>query len=72
MNLFKTPFQFAKPKGMGWEMFERKRWQLFRLEEKFWQAFRPFVERMTGPLELADFEIASQPVLTHKLESDHH
>lgn len=48
MNLAKTPFQFDKPKGMRWETFERKRSQLFRLEEKYWKAFMPVVERLTG------------------------
>lgn len=48
MNLAKTPFQFDKPKGMRWETFERKRSQLFRLEEKYWKEFMPVVERLTG------------------------
>ncbi|HBE9153270.1 TPA: hypothetical protein KNG91_003004 [Serratia fonticola] len=51
MNLVKTPFQFAKPKGMRWETFERKRWQLFRLEERYWKVFIPIIERLTGKIE---------------------
>lgn len=51
MNLFKTPFQFAKPKGMRWETFERKRWQLFRQEERYWKVFMPVIERLTGKIE---------------------
>ena len=48
MNLAKAPFQFAKPKGMRWETFERKRGQLLRLEESYWHAFMPVVERLTS------------------------
>ncbi|WP_419793034.1 hypothetical protein ACN09C_07045 [Serratia fonticola] len=51
MNLFKTPFHFAKPKGMRWETFERKRWQLFRQEERYWKVFIPAIERLTGKIE---------------------
>jgi hypothetical protein len=51
MNLVKTPFQFEKPKGMRWETFERKRWQLFRLEERYWKVFIPLIEHLTGNIE---------------------
>ncbi|WP_447884995.1 hypothetical protein [Serratia fonticola] len=51
MNLFKTPFHFDKPKGMRWETFERKRWQLFRQEERYWKVFMPVIERQTGKIE---------------------
>jgi len=51
MNLFKTPFHFDKPKGMRWETFERKRWQLFRQEERYWKVFMPVIERLTGKIE---------------------
>lgn len=48
MNLFKTHFQFYKPKGMRWETFERKRSELSRLEERYWKAFAPIIDQMTG------------------------
>lgn len=48
MNLAKPPFQFAKPKGMRWETFERKRGQLLRLEENYWHTLMPVVERLTS------------------------
>lgn len=47
MNLFKTHFQFYKPKGMRRETFERKRTELSRLEERYWKAFAPIIDQMT-------------------------
>lgn len=48
MNLFKSSFEFEKPKGMRWETFERKRNELRLLEEKYWNTFVPMIDQVIG------------------------
>lgn len=47
-NLFNHIALFPKPKGMRWKTFERKRTQLMADEAKYWKAFYPIVEQLTG------------------------
>lgn len=47
-SLFNHPCRFPKPKGMRWKTFEVKRAELLALEERYWKAYTPIVQRLTG------------------------
>ncbi len=51
-NLTKHVYSFDKPKGMRWKKFREKVAEQARLEDYYWQAFIPFVDKLTSGIKI--------------------
>ncbi|EJD6377566.1 hypothetical protein M0L12_RS11040 [Providencia rettgeri] len=51
-NLTKHVYSFGKPKGMRWEKFKEKVAEQAKLEDYYWQAFIPFVDKLTSGIKI--------------------
>ncbi|MBT0731523.1 hypothetical protein [Rosenbergiella nectarea] len=50
-SLFNDCYRFPKPKGMRWETFTEKRAEALELEQRYFIAFRPVLDRINGTIE---------------------
>lgn len=50
-SLFNDCYRFPKPKGMRWETFTEKRAEVLALEQRYFIAFRPVLDRINGVIE---------------------
>lgn len=50
-SLFNDCYRLPKPKGMRWETFTEKRAKVLELEQRYFIAFRPVLDRINGTIE---------------------